>query len=171
MSPACCQVVTSVSKVHRSTSTLLFTHQNPGRQKIHLTFVHIITSPIIPTEPTTCTKTPRPPFILTIQKPQPFKKPSPTQHPIFQKAFPPGTDQRIKRDTKIQKEKVNIRASNNKREKRRMHHADMSVSNMRARFEKKTTSCPSANTTISSTPHAPASFPLGYHTLNIRSWK
>ena len=41
-----------------------------------------------------------------------------------------------------------------------MHHANMSVSNMRASLEKKkkTTSCPSANTTMSSTPHAPAKF-------------
>ncbi|OCK98176.1 uncharacterized protein K441DRAFT_345083 [Cenococcum geophilum 1.58] len=109
-------------------------------------------------------KTPNPLFIPTVQKSPPFKKPSPTQQPIFQKAFPPGTDQRIKKDTKIQKKKVNICTSNNKKEKRRMHPADMSVSNMRARYEKKkTTSCPSANTAISSTPHAPASIPLGYH--------
>jgi len=92
-----------------------------------------------------------------------LSKSLPHPAPYFPKALSSGDRPKNKKGYENTKEKVNIRTSNNKKEKRRMHHADMSVSNMRARFEKKTTSCPSANTAISSTPHAPANFPLGYH--------
>jgi len=103
-SPACCQVVTNISKVHRSTSTL-FTHQNPRRQKIHLTFVHIITSPIIPTEPTTCTKTPQPPLHTDSSGIPTFQKTFPHPAAYFPKILSSGDRPKNKKRYENTKEK------------------------------------------------------------------